>query len=136
MRQRRVIDEPEGSPQINIVPMIDVIFAILAFFIMSTLFLTRQEGLLVNLPTAQTATPQKSSRATVTIDRQGQLFLNREAIALEQLEMALTKQRPPGQDLTVVLNADGAVTHDRVIAVMDELRKIPGTRVALSTRRP
>jgi biopolymer transport protein ExbD len=136
MRQRRVIDEPEGSPQINIVPMIDVIFAILAFFIMSTLFLTRQEGLLVNLPTAQTATPQKSSRATVTIDRQGQLFLNREAIALEQLEMALTKQRPPGQDLTVVLNADGAVTHDRVIAVMDELRKIPGTRVAMSTRRP
>ncbi len=136
MRQRRVIDEPEGSPQINIVPMIDVIFAILAFFIMSTLFLTRQEGLLVNLPTAQTATPQKSSRATVTIDRQGQLFLNREAIALEQLEMALTKQRPPGQDLTVVLNADGSVTHDRVIAVMDELRKIPGTRVAMSTRRP
>jgi biopolymer transport protein ExbD len=136
MRQRRVIDEPEGSPQINIVPMIDVIFAILAFFIMSTLFLTRQEGLLVNLPTAQTATPQKSSRATVTIDRQGQLFLNREAIALEQLEMALTKQRPPGQDLTVVLNADGAVTHDRVIAVMDELRKIPGTRLAMSTRRP
>ncbi len=136
MRQRRVLDEPEGSPQINIVPMIDVIFAILAFFIMSTLFLTRQEGLLVNLPTAQTATPQKSSRATLTIDRQGQLFLNREAIALKQLERALKKQLTPGQDLTVVLNADGAVTHDRVIAVMDELRKIPRTRVAMATRRP
>jgi len=46
----RLPDEPEIPTAINIVPMIDVIFAILAFFIMSTLFLTRSEGLSVNLP--------------------------------------------------------------------------------------
>lgn len=43
--------------EINILPMIDVIFAILAFFIVSTLFLTRTEGLPVNLPEADTSTP-------------------------------------------------------------------------------
>ena len=51
----RLPDEPELPAQINIVPMIDVIFAILTFFIMSTLYLHRSEGLPVNLPQAATA---------------------------------------------------------------------------------
>ncbi len=51
----RLPDEPDMPSQINIVPMIDVIFAILTFFIMSTLYLTRSEGLPVNLPTASSA---------------------------------------------------------------------------------
>lgn len=75
--RRRTIDEPDLSPQINIVPMIDVIFAILTFFIMSTLFLGRFEGLAVNLPKAQSAKPQKTVRATVTLDAKGNLFLNK-----------------------------------------------------------
>jgi len=51
----RLPDEPELPTQINIVPMIDVIFAILTFFIISTLYLTRSQGLPVNLPSAKTA---------------------------------------------------------------------------------
>lgn len=60
--RRRTVDEADIPPQINIVPMIDVIFAILTFFIMSTLFLGRFEGLAVSLPQAQTAKPQKTIR--------------------------------------------------------------------------
>lgn len=51
----RLPEEPDLPPQINIVPMIDVIFAILTFFILSSLFLTRLEGIPVNLPKAGTA---------------------------------------------------------------------------------
>jgi biopolymer transport protein ExbD len=134
--RRRAIDEPDLPPQINIVPMIDVIFAILTFFIMSTLFLNRTEGLPVNLPQAKTSTQQKSTRTTLTIDRQGNLFLNKNPIALEQIEAALIKQIRATGEVTVVLNADGTVTHDRVIAVMDELRKVPSARLAIATRRP
>jgi len=126
--------EPDVPPQINIVPMIDVIFAILTFFIMSTLVLGRFEGLTVNLPKAQSAKPQKTVRATVTLDKQGNLFLNKNAIGLTSLPNSIKQLAQPGQDLVVVLNADGSVTHDHVIAVMDQIRQIPGAKLAIATR--
>lgn len=133
--RRRMPIEPDVPPQINIVPMIDVIFAILTFFIMSTLFLGRFEGLTVNLPKAQSAKPQKTVRATVTLDKQGNLFLNKTSIQLPALPDSVKQLAEPGQDLVVVLNADGSVTHDRVVAVMDQIRQIPGAKLAIATRQ-
>ena len=133
--RRRVIDEPEVASQINIVPMIDVIFAILTFFIMSTLFLGRFEGLAVNLPKAQSAKPQKTMRATVTVDKQGSLYLNKSPIQIEALSNSVRQLHEPGKDLVVVLNADGSVTHDRVVAVMDQIRQVEGAKMAIATKR-
>jgi biopolymer transport protein ExbD len=134
--RRHTIDEPEVPPQINIVPMIDVIFAILTFFIMSTLFLGRFEGLAVNLPNAESAKPQKVVRATVTLDRAGNLYFNKNQVSLEALQNAIRAANQPGQDLVIVLNADGSVTHDRVIAVMDQIRQVKGAKLAIATQRP
>ncbi len=133
--RRRAIDEPEVPSQINIVPMIDVIFAILTFFIMSTLFLGRFEGLAVNLPKAQSAKPQKTIRATVTLDKQGALYLNKSPLSIDTLSNAVRQLDKPGQDLVVVLNADGSVTHDRVVAVMDQIRQVEGAKMAIATKR-
>lgn len=135
MRRHRV-DEPEVPPQINIVPMIDVIFAILTFFIMSTLFLGRVEGLAVNLPKAQSAQPQKVVRATVTLDKAGDLYFNKQQVPIEALQNAIRAVNQPGQDLVIVLNADGSVTHDRVIAVMDQIRRVEGAKLSIATQRP
>ncbi|GAB4341963.1 MAG: biopolymer transporter ExbD [Leptolyngbyaceae cyanobacterium] len=134
MRRRRV-DEPENTPQINIVPMIDVIFAILTFFIMSTLFLGRFEGLTVSLPNAKSAKPQKVVRVTVTLDKNGTLYLNKNQLSVEALPNAIRNINQPSQDLVVVLNADGSVTHDRVVAVMDQIRQIQGAKLAIATQR-
>jgi len=133
--RRRKVDEPDISPQINIVPMIDVIFAILTFFIMSTLFLGRFEGLAVNLPKAKSAKPQKVVRATVTLDKSGNLYLNKNPLSVEALPDAIRSINQPGQDLVVVLNADGSVTHDRVVTVMDQIRQIEGAKLAIATHR-
>jgi biopolymer transport protein ExbD len=135
MRRRPMI-EPDVPPQINIVPMIDVIFAILTFFIMSTLALGRFEGFTVNLPKAQTAQPQKQVRATVTLDKQGKLFLNKSPISLETLANSVKQLMQPGQEMMVVLNADGSVTHDRVVAVMEQIRQVPGAKLAIATQHP
>ncbi len=134
MRRHRV-DEPELPPQINIVPMIDVIFAILTFFIMSTLFLGRVEGLAVNLPKAESTKSQKVIRATVTLDKAGNLYFNKNQVPIESLQNAIRAANQPGQDLVIVLNADGAVTHDRVIAVMDQIRQVEGAKLAIATQR-
>jgi biopolymer transport protein ExbD len=134
----RLPNEPDLPPRINIVPMVDVIFAILTFFVMSSLFLTRSEGLPVNLPSAVTGeqTDQQQERWVVTIDAQENLFLNREPIQLSDLTRQVRSQLQAGNAPTVVINADETVPHGSVIAVMDELRRIPGVRLAIATQSP
>ncbi|MBE9102448.1 ExbD/TolR family protein [Vacuolonema iberomarrocanum] len=128
-------DELDESPYINIVPMIDVIFAILTFFIMASLFLTRSEGLPVNLPNAATAQSQQQSRINVTIDETGQVSLNRQSIAIEALANEIETLMGTQDTALVVINADTSVEHGQVIAVMDALRTVEGAQVGIATQR-
>jgi biopolymer transport protein ExbD len=127
-------EEPDDLPYINIVPMIDVVFAILTFFIMSSLFLSRSEGLPVNLPRAQTAQSQQQSKLTVTIDREGDVFLDRQPIQVDDLADRV-KALIGNQERLVVINADEKVEHGQVIAVMDQLRSVQGVKLGISVRR-
>lgn len=127
-------EEQDDEFELNIVPMIDVIFAILTFFIVSTLFLTRSESLPVNLPKAATAETQQQTRVTVTVDDSGDIALNREAIELDELQTGVRALMDETQSAIVVINADEAVSHGRVIAVMDELREIEGASLGIATQ--
>ncbi|OLP17004.1 biopolymer transporter ExbD [Leptolyngbya sp. 'hensonii'] len=129
-------DEPETSGQINIVPMIDVIFAILTFFIMSTLFLNRTEGLPVNLPKATTAKLQNQSKIVITIDAQGKIALNRQTTEADQIKAQLQRLVDAQKGAIVIINADQQVPHGRVITVMDQVRQVPGARLAVATQQP
>ncbi|GAA6619343.1 ExbD/TolR family protein [Scytonema sp. NUACC26] len=132
----RLQDEPDIPSQINIVPMIDVIFAILTFFIMSTLFLTRSEGLPVNLPKAASGQTDRPAQVTVTINKTGQIFFNKKPIVLEQLENEVRQQVQPQQQVMVVINADEGVNHGQVVGVMDKVRQIEGAKLAIATQKP
>ncbi|NJP08311.1 MAG: biopolymer transporter ExbD [Leptolyngbyaceae cyanobacterium RU_5_1] len=131
----RLPDEPDLPFQINIVPMIDVIFAILTFFIVSSLFLGRSTGLPVDLPKAASAQNQTANPLTVTLDQQGRLSLNKQPIQPNELQPRL-RALVGTQSVLVVLNADQRVSHGQVVAVMDQLRQIPGVRMAIAAKPP
>jgi len=131
----RLPDEPDIPAQINIVPMIDVIFAILTFFIISTLFLTRSEGLSVNLPSATTAKSQPSTKITVSIKPDGEIALNRKPIRLEALQEAVRSLVVPNSESLVIINADEKVDHGQVVSVMDRLRQVKGAKLAIAAKR-
>jgi len=127
-------DETDNPAQINIVPMIDVIFAILAFFIMSSLSLTRSEGLPVNLPQASTGQLQQQNlRALVTVRANGELFVNRDRVSLDQLTTQISQLRGEQAEIVVIVNADEAVAHGQVVQVMDVLRQVQGAKLAIAT---
>ncbi|HEY9631645.1 MAG TPA: biopolymer transporter ExbD [Coleofasciculaceae cyanobacterium] len=132
----RLPNEPEPPYQINIVPMIDVIFAILTFFIMSTLYLARSQGLPVNLPSAATAEAQAQTPKVVTIDAAGNIAFERQPMGIEVLEAQVRALALTGQQPLVVIDADKAVTHGKVVEVMDRLRAIDGVKLAIGTERP
>ncbi len=131
----RPIEDPDRPPEINLLPMIDVIFSILAFFIISTLFLTYSEGLPVDLPEASSSQPQQSVEITVTIASDGEIALNRQPIDLTQLADATRVLTQPDIQNLAIVNADENVIHGRVVSVMDELRQVEGVKLAIATQR-
>jgi biopolymer transport protein ExbD len=131
----RLPDESETPFEINIVPMIDVIFSILAFFIISTLFLTRSEGLPVNLPSAQTTEVKQNVQVNLTIEQDGDMFLNRKPIKLDDLKGAVSALVKPNSDALVIINADEKVEHGQVVKVMDRLRQVPGAKFAIAAEQ-
>ncbi|BAW97799.1 ExbD-like protein (plasmid) [[Synechococcus] sp. NIES-970] len=131
----RIPQEEQKSVGINIVPMIDIIFSILAYFIISTLYLTKSEGLPVNLPGATTAQQQPSTEITVTVDEAGAVFLNENPIEIGALQAGVSNLMTAPAETLVIINADESVSHGVVVTVMDELRQIEGARLAIATQR-
>ena len=126
-------EDPELPVQINIVPMIDVVFAVLAFFIVSSLFLTRNEGLPVTLPGAETAEAQAQRQVVVTINAAGELSVGTRSVNEAQLLEAIQTLGTLTDGGLVVIRADQSVNYGRVVAVMDRLRSLPGVQLAIAT---
>ncbi len=131
----RLPDEPDRPPQINIVPMIDVIFAILVYFIVSSLFLTRSEGLPVNLPQAETVQRQESKQITVSLDSEGTLTVGDRPTELSQLKTEVENLLKTEQTQVVVISADKVVDHGDVVDVLDQLRQIPQIQLAIAAKK-
>ncbi|MEG5059169.1 biopolymer transporter ExbD [Microcoleus sp. A2-C5] len=130
----RLPDEPDNIAQINIVPMIDVVFAILTFLIISSLSLSKSEGLPVNLPKASTSQTQEApSKITITIEESGKLMVDKKPVNLDQIESAVRQVMGSNQTSLIILNADKSVNHGSVVEVMDRLRRIKGAKLGIAT---
>lgn len=132
----RLPPEEESRLSINIIPMIDVVFAILAFFILSMLYLTRAEGLPVDLPQAITATSQSEANLTLTITAAGDLYVGEDQVELETLAAEVKSRLAPDQPALVTVKADENASHGDVVVAMDKLRNIEGLRLGIATQRP
>ncbi|MFS8796324.1 biopolymer transporter ExbD [Synechococcus sp. R65.1] len=136
----RIPEENFRPAEINIVPLIDVIFSILVFFVIASLVLTRSEALDVNLPEASTAEARRQPDVTVSITAEGQIAVNRQKIAnlgalIPAVERILAEKPAEGRRL-VVINADLALSHGKVVEVMDALQRLPNVSLAIAARRP
>ena len=122
----------DNKNKIEILPMIDIIFSILAFLIVSSLYLTRVDTISVDLPKASNSINQNTKFINLSIDKFGNLFINKNNIKLEELKsklINLTDERK-----SIVINADENVSHGFVINVLDILRSIDGLKIAISTK--
>ena len=122
------------SPQIMIIPMIDIIFFLLVFFMMSTLSMTDQQVILVQLPRAASAQQEIVRSAQVTVARDGGLYLGQEEVSLPELKERLEQAAAQGE-VAISLRADEAVDYGRVLRVMDELKTTGAARISLAAKR-
>ncbi len=120
--------------RIEIIPMIDTIFFLLVFFMISTLSMTQFKGMPVNLPKAASGQQAPAESAAVTIDKNGRLFLNQQAIDKAALGEALRQQLAKNADMLVVINADDGVAHGQVVEVMDIARAANVAKMAIAVK--
>jgi len=132
----KFIEENESNLEgegINIVPMIDVIFAILTFFIISSLDLIRITNIPVNLPKASTSTLVKDKPIVLTIDRENNIFLEKKPIDSKILVDQIKNIISDYSTDILIISADKEVTHGKVVEVIDQVRSIDNLRIGMST---
>ena len=128
-------ESEDRPPEINVVALIDVIFAILTFFIISSLTLSRTEGLAINLPSASSGKAQDQTKIVISINNQGAIALNRQSINPANLVPGIKALMVKNQPTMVIINADEKVEHGTVVSTMDLVQQIPGVKLGIATKR-
>jgi biopolymer transport protein ExbD len=120
--------------RIEIIPMIDTIFFLLVFFMISTLSMSQYRGLPVNLPKAASGQQAPAESAAITINKAKQIFLDKQAIDKTELPDLLRGQLAKNPELLVVINADDGVEHGDVVEIMDIARSANVARMAIAVK--
>ena len=128
-------EDNNSENQINIIPMIDIIFAILSFFIISSLFLTRIDSIKVNLPKSSTSVREKKKPQIITIDNNEKIYFNSNEISLKNISLLIQKNIVNLEEPLVILRADTSVKYGLIVNLLDELRKIENLKVGISTEK-
>jgi biopolymer transport protein ExbD len=118
---------------INITSLIDVTFMMLLFFMITSSFL-EQPGIKLELPSAKTSAHAEPQEYVLTIDKKGELFLNRQPVNLAGLEAEIRNALPKMKDSALVLKADQEISHGLVVRVMDMARRGGVKKLIIGTK--
>lgn len=128
------IDKNNEAPRVEVVPLIDIIFCILTFFLLSGLQMARQQAINVDLPKAKSAESQTRQMMIVSLDQDGQVFVEQQRYPqVEALYQATKAYRANSPNGSIVLYASKQVRYERVMEILDLLRLAGGDNVALAT---
>ncbi|OPY65388.1 MAG: Biopolymer transport protein ExbD [Syntrophorhabdus sp. PtaU1.Bin050] len=118
--------------RIEIIPMIDTMFFLLVFFMVASLSMTVQRGLPVNLPHAASARDEVKQVITLTVTKGGRLFVdNDEVSSSAEVAARLADRRKADVELAVLIKADRSAEHGRVVDLMDAVRQVGVSRIAV-----
>jgi len=122
------------SASFNLTPLIDVVFLLLIFFMLTTTFVNLENRVKVNLPSGDFAAAESSENIIVTITENNTIYLNGKLIDPLKLSESVAEKIKEEPEGTVILEADKNVLHGKVIRVMDLLKKGGAERIAIATQ--
>ena len=123
----------EEKVLINITSLIDVLFLLLIFFMVSSTFL-EQPGIKLELPHAQSAVVTEQKDFTLYVDKEGTLFLNKDEVNVENLLAKLKEIVPDMIDGALILKADQDVSHGIVVRIMDVAKQSGVRKLIIGTK--
>jgi biopolymer transport protein ExbD len=126
---------PARKTRLEIIPLIDVMFFLLASFMMVSLTMTKQQTISVNLPSAGSAQSDfKPDMINLGINAVGDLFWDKDGITLPDLQQRLRQRFQQASDTPVYISGDADTRHADMVRLLDEVRSAGFTKVAFNVR--
>lgn len=122
------------SIDFDITPLIDVVFLLLIFFMLTTTFINVESGVKVDLPSGDFAEVSESQNLVVSITENNVLYLNNKLVDPNSLSKNIREEIGGNVDALVVLEADQNISHGKVVRVMDLIKKGGAERIAIATK--
>jgi len=117
----KVLQEQEEAEEINMTPMLDVVFILLIFFIVTASFV-KEAGIEVNRPEAATAVKKERANILVAISDKGEIWINKRKVDVRTVQANIERLKAENPQGSVVIQADKKATTDVLIKVMDSAR--------------
>ncbi len=130
MRFRRAVERREAA--FDLMPLIDVVFLLIIFFMLTTSFRTIFQGIKVDLPTTTTKQERIEQNIIITITKDNVLYLDKSRVTTSKLVSLLKKKLGEKKGL-VMINADKLVRHGKVVEIMDLAKQAGADRVGILT---
>lgn len=134
----KLADRRAEEPQLNLTPLIDVVFLLLIFFMVSTTF-NRESEISIDLPESSGEAVQAEQQVVeVSIDSEGRYFINQQPVAntqLDTLKRALRQASADQKDPQLIISADAKTPHQAVISAMDAARQVGLVRLTFATKQ-
>jgi biopolymer transport protein ExbD len=128
-------DAHEEDARIEIIPLIDIMFFLLASFMLVSLSMTHLHRVPVDLPKAASAiTDTREPPVTVAVDKNGLVYVDKELVTLTDLPVKLAQHKKPGDELRVLIAGDADVRHQQILAVLDAVRAAGVDKVSFETK--
>ncbi len=118
---------------INITSLIDVMFLLLIFLLISSTFL-EQPGIKLELPETKNSDTVKQREFTLFVDKEGKIFLNEAEVSKIELEEKIKKVLPEMKDKAIILKADNSTSHGMVVKIMDIIKKSGVKKLVIGTK--
>ena len=135
MRRRFSYLSEDESSQIELTPMLDVVFIMLIFFIVTTSFV-KESGIQVNRPSAATAEKKKRASIFIAINDQGQIWLQKRKIDVDAVRANIEKLYAESPESSVVIQADEKSNTGILVKVMDQIRLAGVTNISIAAGSP
>ena len=122
------------SARIELIPLVDIIFLLLVFFIYSMLSMAVYRGIPVMLPQAETVESSKEQAVFITVDKRGNVFVDKAVIDRHELLDRLRKERAAFPEKTAIISADGDAPYRAFVDVLDKVRLAGFKKVSIEAQ--
>ena len=129
LRDRRIIKPPE----LMIIPMIDIMFFLLVFFMLGTMYMIELKTIPIKLPTATNTSLEVKSTFSVTMKEDGSLWLEDKKIDLNNLLMQSKIEKNNNPNFAIIIRADKNIDYGKVVKLLDQIKGAGITRFGLAT---
>ena len=121
-------------PEITMAPLVDVVFLLLIFFMVTTVF--PDQGLLIDKPSAESSAQLDSNNITITLHRDGRIYFKNALITLDDIRRILRTKIAMQPDIQVIVQVDKRTITEKLIAVMDAAKSAGAKRLGIATDEP